>query len=67
MELKGLVTTTFLMARFANNLNGSQNLFKEIPENEDFLNNCKEINVKPMIDIANKTENFIRNKGYFVY
>ena len=36
MELKGLVTTTFLMARFANNLNGSQNLFKEIPENEDF-------------------------------
>ena len=65
--IEGLVTTTFLMARFANNLNGSQNLFKEIPENEDFLNNCKEINVKPMIDIANKTENFIRNKGYFVY
>lgn len=34
--IEGLVTTTFLMARFANNLNGSQNLFKEIPENEDF-------------------------------
>ena len=65
--IEGLVTTTYVIARFANNLNGSQNLFNEIPENEDFLNNCKEINVKPMIDIVTKTENFIRSQGNLVF
>jgi hypothetical protein len=65
--IEGLVTTAYIMARFVNNLNGSQNLFNDISGHKDFLNNCKEINFKPMIDIANKTENFIRNKEYFVY
>lgn len=59
--IEGLVTTTYVMARFVNNLNGSQNLYNEIPENDDFLNNCIEINVKTMIDIVNKTEIFIRS------
>jgi len=65
--IEGLVTTTYVMARFANNLNDSQNLFNEIPENEEFLNNCIEINVKPMIDIVTKTENFIRSQGNLVF
>ena len=65
--IEGLVTTTYVMARLANNLNDSQNLFNEMAQNEAFLNNCMEINVKSMIDIANKTEYFIRNMGNLVF
>jgi len=60
--IEGMVTTAYVMARYSNSINHSQNLFDEIPGNESFLNYCIEIDTKSLKDVSGRTEDFMRNR-----